>query len=156
MRTATHKKLMVLLGKAKVGEKQRHELIHSWTRGRTRSTRELAAQELNDLCWKLEYDYLFRTGVDAYIELYKKKQRSVVLTIATRVGIHIPNDWGRFNQFMKASSIYKKELHKYEIEELDKLIRQMRALEANQNRSAETVGTKAWYRKLGFSEVSKN
>ena len=78
------------------------------------------------------------------------------MTVATRVGVHNPNDWDKFNGFMLKRSVYKKALNKYAIDELDVLIKQFRGLEANYNKSADKTGTKAWRHKRGWAEISMN
>lgn len=146
---------MVLMSKAKLNDTQsRHELIHDWTNGRTSSSKELTPEERQDLIWKFQNDSTFNPS--AYVEIKKKKKRSEVLTIATRVGIHEPDNWDRFNGFMKERSIYKKELHKYGLAELEELIKQFRGIERNEARSAKNAGTKAYNRAHGFAEMSMN
>ena len=78
------------------------------------------------------------------------------MSIATRVGIHDTNDWSKFNGFMLKSSVCKKALNKYDIDELDAIIKQFRGLEANYKKSANKTGTKAWRHKHGLSEISMN
>jgi len=85
-----------------------------------------------------------------------REKRSVILTIATRTGIKDADCWIKFNKWMLNSSILKKELHKYNSDELDKLIKQFRGLEANYNKSANKTGTKAWLHKNKFQPLSKN
>lgn len=147
---------MTLFSTYGIDEKQRHELIYAWTSGRTQSSKELHALEIDDLCDKLESDYRFRTNMDAYTELEKKNRRSVVLSIATRCGIHDTNDWSKFNQFMLNSSIKKKRLNDYDIDELDALIKQFRGLEANYTKSAKKPGTKAYYHSNGLPFLFPN
>ena len=88
--------------------------------------------------------------------LVKKKLRSRVLAIATRTGIHDTNDWDKFNCFMLHNSICKKSLNLYDLEELEELVKQFRALERNYKKSAEKAGTKAWAHQFGFPSTSKN
>ena len=94
--------------------------------------------------------------VSADMELVMKRKRSVILTIATNTGIKEANDWKKFNQFMKSSSILKKELHAYSYTELDDLSKQFRKLEANYNNSKEKVGNKAWHHATGIPKTSSN
>ena len=93
---------------------------------------------------------------DAETILAKKKLRSQVLTIATRTGIHDTNDWDKFNRFMIHNSVCKKTLNLYNLDELEKLVQQFRALERNYNKSANKVGTKAWAHKNHLPNVSNN
>ncbi len=90
------------------------------------------------------------------IVLAKKKLRSQVLTIATRTGIHDTNDWEKFNRFMLHNSVCKKSLNLYNLEELEELVLQFRALERNYNKSADKTGTKAWAHKWGLPSTSNN
>jgi hypothetical protein len=92
----------------------------------------------------------------AEMELIMKRKRSVILTIATDTGIKEPNSWTKFNNWMKASSIHKKELHAYNYDELDELTKQFRGLKANYENSAEKMGTKAWHHSTGIPKPSSN
>lgn len=97
-----------------------------------------------------------KNNPDLQKELALKKQRSIVLNIATQTGIHNPSDWSVFNSFMLNRSVLKKPLRKYDLEELDQLIKQFRALEENYNSSAKKVGTKAWNHTNSFPDLSRN
>ncbi|RWW91840.1 hypothetical protein [Flavobacterium cerinum] len=153
---ATQAKLMTLFTKYGIDEKQRHELIYAWTSGRTESTKDLHGLEIDDLCEKLEADFRYRTNIDAYTELEKKSKRSIVLTIAQRTAIHDPANWKKFNDFMLNSSIHKKRLNDYELNELDELIKQFRGLERNYNKSSNKAGTKAYFHSKGLPNVNPN
>jgi len=158
--TATHRRLMTLLSRAGVDNETRHDLVFAWTDGRTSSTRDLTDEELNNLCWKLENDFSFTANVrhtaDAIKELAMKQRRSTVLAIAQRVGIHEGTDFKKFNAWMRERSVHKKQLTKYDYEELADLVKQMHALEANYKASAENAGTKAWYQHHGIPQSSGN
>lgn len=95
-------------------------------------------------------------AISAEMELIMKRKRSVILTIATKTGIKEVNDWTKFNQWMKTSSILKKELHAYKYDELDDLNKQFRQLEINYNESAQKVGNKAWHHATGIPKNSFN
>jgi hypothetical protein len=95
-------------------------------------------------------------SVSAEMELIMKRKRSVILTIATKTGIKEVNSWSKFNLWMKNNSIFKKELHAYEYDELDQLTRQFRGLEKNYDESAKKVGNKAWHHATGIPKVSDN
>ncbi|NLN33847.1 MAG: hypothetical protein GX159_09685 [Flavobacteriaceae bacterium] len=97
-----------------------------------------------------------KTNVSPEVEILMRNKRSTVLTIATRTGIKKPDTWDEFNNWMKTKSVHKKDLHRYSSDELDDLIRQFRALESNFKKSAEKVGTKAWYQKTGLPQASFN
>lgn len=153
---STHKKLMTLFSKAYFDAQQRHELVYIFTNGRTKSTTQLTPGEIDRLCYKLENDSRFTATVDAQFEMEKRKKRSVILTIATRTGIHDPNDWSKFNSFMVNSSRLKKQLNKYELLELDDLIKQFRGLEANYKKSSKKFGTKANFHHFNLPEISIN
>lgn len=133
-----HRKLMALLSKQGYTDEQRHDLVWKFTSCRTESTRDLSEQELRELCRFLE-------EFSAEMELLLRKKRATVLTIAQRCAIHDPEDWSKFNGFMKNRSICKKPLKDYTYEELNKLIQQFRKLEENYNRSANNYNTKAWW-----------
>ena len=80
-------------------------------------------------------------------EVIMKEYRSKILAIATREGIHFPDDWKNFNHFMLFSSRFKKPLNAHNLEELKELLKQMNALAYNNAKSAEHPMTKAWERK---------
>jgi len=85
-----------------------------------------------------------------------REKQSIILTIATRTGIKEPDSWTKFNEWMLNSSVQKKELHKYNSDELDKLIKQFRGIESNYKKSAEKTGTKAWRHKHKFAPIGLN
>ncbi len=155
-----HRRLMVLLTQAGVDEDTRHELVYGWTGGRTSSTKGLYENELNDMIWKLQHDSFFTSNLNrsanAMKELAIKQKRSNVLAIAQRCGLHGGTDFKQFNGFMENRSILKKRLNKYTLEELDQLIQQMHAIEANYKASSNHVGTKAWHEHYGIPQSSEN
>ena len=85
-----------------------------------------------------------------------KRYKSNILTIATRIGIKEPDSWEAFNRFMLSSSILKKKLNDYSLEELKDLEIQFRAMQVNYDRSSLKVGTKAWYHKNKLIPPSNN
>lgn len=152
---------MALMSKAGINDgKSRHDLVRAWTGGRTESSRDLYEKEIDDLIWKIQNDFSFTTNhartVSALEENALRQKRSTVLAIATRCDIHDVRDFKKFNNWMKKSSIHKKRLNSYTLDELDELIKQMHKLEANYKASAEKAGTKAWHHKYGVPEVSGN
>ncbi|MCC9072474.1 hypothetical protein LNQ49_12860 [Flavobacterium sp. F-65] len=95
-------------------------------------------------------------SLSAEMELIMKRKRSMILTLATKTGIKEPDNWTKFNNWMNNSSIHKKALNAYNYDELDELIKQFRALEANYESSAEKTGTKAWHHATGIPKPSTN
>ena len=85
-----------------------------------------------------------------------KTKRSYILTIATEIGIKEPDNWTRFNNFMKKDSVVKKPLKDCNMEELNQVYRQFRGMQANYHKSAEKTGTKAWYHKHKLNQPSQN
>lgn len=154
MNESKHRQLMAILNKQGYDADARHDLIYSFTEGRTISTRDLFDIELTELVNQLNGNTSTRSEVELKIAL--KEKRAIVLSIAQRVGIHEGTNFDKFNAFMEARSILKKRLNKYSIDELDPLIKQFRGLEANFNQSAENAGTKAWNKVNGFSQLSDN
>ncbi len=148
---ATIKQVMTLLGKAGIKEELKKEMVYNFTNGRTQSVRELNARELN-----LLYNQINTKTQSADMELALRRKRSVVLTLATETGIKAPDNWTRFNGWMHKSSVLKKELHAYDYDELDVLIRQFRGLKANYDHSAAKTGTKAWHHATGIPTISNN
>jgi len=151
----THKQLMTLLSRAGYDNDARHELVYAWTSGRSKSSKDLTQIELDELVAKIQEDFKF-SRTDAQIENLKRQKRSTVLAIATRTGIKKPERWAEFNSFMLASSILKKPLNKYKLDELDKLIKQFKSLELNYECSAAKAGTKAWHHATGIPKISSN
>lgn len=148
-RESVRRRMMALFAKARITDDMRHELVYAWTNGRTNSSSKLELHEMRDLCWKFE-NHFDAPATLMYIETEKKKLRSIVLTIACEVGIKEPNDFKSFNSFMMNHSVCKKEMHKYSIEELQSLVKQFRQIKRNQDKSAGTPGTKAWYQAAGL------
>lgn len=153
MNESKHRQLMAILNKRGFDAESRHELVYSYTEGRTKSTRELYDIELNELVNQLN---AVETHDRASLQIALKEKRTIVLAIAQRVGIHKGTNFDKFNAFMEARSILKKALNKYTIDELDQLIKQFRGLEANFQKSAENAGTKALNKANGFSQPSDN
>lgn len=160
MNESKHRQLMAILNKQGYDADARHDLIYSFTEGRTISTRELFDIELTELVNQLNgadpHRRLSAEQSKAGLQLALKEKRAIVLSIAQRVGIHEGTNFDKFNAFMEARSFLKKRLNKYTIDELDDLIRQFRGLEANFQKSAENAGTKAWNKVNGFSQLSDN
>ena len=145
---------MAILHKQGYDSDARHDLVYSFTEGRTISTRDLFDIELTELVNQL-HSSGYKSSELAY-KMALKEKRSIVLTIAQRVGIHEGTGFNKFNAFMEARSILKKRLNKYTLDELDELVKQFRGLEANFQKSAEKSGTKAWNKINGFSQLSDN
>ncbi len=145
---------MAILTKKGFDADSRHELVYSFTDGRTKSTRDLYDLELTDLVNQLQN--IERASSQLTEKIALKEKRAIVLTIAQRTGIHEGTSFDKFNAFMEARSILKKRLSKYTLDELDQLIKQFRGLEANFQKSAENAGTKAWNKANGFSQISDN
>lgn len=154
MNESKHRQLMAILNKKGFDADSRHELVYSYTEGRTKSTRELFDLELTDLVNQLQKIEQASSQLTEKIAL--KEKRAIVLAIAQRTGIHEGTSFDKFNAFMETRSILKKRLSKYTLDELEDLIRQFRGLEANFNKSAEKSGTKAWNKANGFSQISDN
>lgn len=155
MKTTTnvHRRLMTLLSRQGYDTEARHELVWQFTNMRTESTRDLTNTELWELCNWLEQRVPKEEQTTN--ELLLREKRAIVLSIATRVGIHDTNDWGKFNAFMLHRSILKKPLKDYKLKELNRLIQQFRRIEENYNNSADSYNTKAfWHR--GSRLVSLN
>lgn len=146
---AARRRMMALFARARITDDQRHELVYAWTSGRTSSSSSLELQEMRDIIWKFENQFDAPATV-LYIEAEKKKQRAIVLKIATDTGIKEPENFEKFNRFMLNYSILKKELHRYNLEELYELVKQFRGLERNYQRSAQQPGTKAWHHSNGL------
>jgi len=155
MNESKHRQLMAILTKQGYDADARHDLIYSFTEGRTISTRDLFDLEMTELVNQLQGGSV-ETHDRASLQIALKEKRAIVLAIAQRTGIHEGTSFSKFNAFMEARSILKKRLNKYTLDELDQLIKQFRGLEANFQKSAENAGTKAWNKANGFSQLSDN
>ncbi|MGV4564444.1 hypothetical protein ACQ1P3_07585, partial [Ornithobacterium rhinotracheale] len=74
---------------------------------------------------------------------------SIVLKIATKIGVHNPESWAPFNNFMLKSSILHKPLKDYDLEELKELVKQFKSMERKEDAYRKVAGSKPWFRKLG-------
>ncbi len=150
---ATIKQLQTLFGKLGIAEPQRHQRINAWTSGRTQTSKELQADELQELCESLKSEV---NAQKQQLDDAKRLRRSTILTIATRTGIKQPNDWDTFNHFMLHSSFVKKSLNICNLDELELVINQFRALERSNAKSAQTAGTKAFFNERGMPNITNN
>ena len=126
--------------------------------GRTTDIDELTDQELEDV-YKIFFPTERNIAEQVFMLNYEKllkEHRSIVLSIATRIGLKEPDSWDKFNNWMLKSSILKKKLNDYNLQEIKDLERQLRATESNYQASAEKAGNKAWYHKNKFPIPSKN
>jgi hypothetical protein len=126
--------------------------------GRTTDIDELTDQELEDV-YKIFFPAERNIAEQVFMLNYEKllkEHRSIVLSIATRIGLKEPDSWDKFNNWMLKSSILKKKLNDYNLQEIKDLERQLRATESNYQASAEKAGNKAWYHKNKFPIPSKN
>ncbi len=140
-----HRKLMTVLSQMGVDDDMRHDMIWRYTGGRTASSRELTQSELEHLISRLEDDR----------ENKVRRLRSTILEIATRTGIHDPNDWSKFNGFMLNRSVYKKPLPDYSYKELKDLLRQFKGIERSFARASKNPKNMSYWKKRGL-EPSKN
>ena len=126
--------------------------------GRTTDIDELTDQELAEV-YKIFFPTERNIAEQVFLLNYEKllkEHRSIVLSIATRIGLKEPDSWDKFNNWMLKSSILKKKLNDYNLQEIKDLERQLRATESNYQASAEKPGNKAWYHKNKFTIPSKN
>ncbi|GGE89389.1 hypothetical protein GCM10010984_03770 [Chishuiella changwenlii] len=89
-------------------------------------------------------------------QIMLRNKRSIALTIATRTGIKEVDSWEKFNNWMLKRSVLKKELYRYNLDELDLLIKQFRALEKNHNNTIIQLGIKAWLQKNKHLSFNQN
>lgn len=118
--------------------------------GRTTLLEELNEKELNRL---LKF-YAPQPNLEAYVahleqEGDKKALRSIVLKIATKLGIHKVDNWEPFNNFMLKSSVLHKPLKDYTLEELKALVKQFKSMERKEDAYRKVTGSKPWYRQMG-------
>jgi len=148
---ATIRQLQSLFTKLGYDKQTRGQRIFAWTSGRTTSSSALDQEELNELftAIKSEYDLL-----KASQQNKKREKRSVILTIASGAGIKKPSGWQEFNHFMLYKSVVKKDLRLCSLDELDAVIKQLRAVLANNARSGQRPTNKAWFD--NFWKISSN
>jgi len=126
--------------------------------GRTTDIEDLSDKELAEV-YKIFFPTERNIAEQVFMLNYEKllkEHRSIVLSIATRIGLKEPDSWDKFNNWMLKSSILKKKLNDYNLQEIKDLERQLRATESNYQASAEKAGNKAWYHKNKFPIPSKN
>ena len=126
--------------------------------GRTTDIDELSDEELAEV-YKIFFPAERNIAEQVFLLNYEKllkEHRSIVLSIATRIGLKEPDSWDKFNNWMLKSSILKKKLNDYNLQEIKDLERQLRATESNYQASSEKAGNKAWYHKNKFPIPSKN
>lgn len=126
--------------------------------GRTTDIEELSDEELAEV-YKIFFPAERNIAEQVFMLNYEKllkEHRSIVLSIATRIGLKEPDNWDKFNNWMLKSSILKKKLNDYNLQEIKDLERQLRATESNYQASAEKAGNKAWHHKNKFPIPSKN
>lgn len=126
--------------------------------GRTTDIEELSDEELAEV-YRIFFPTERNIAEQVFMLNYEKllkEHRSIVLSIATRIGLKEPDSWDKFNNWMLKSSILKKKLNDYNLQEIKDLERQLRATESNYQASAEKAGNKAWYHKNKFPIPSKN
>ena len=126
--------------------------------GRTTDIEELSDEELAEV-YKIFFPAERNIAEQVFMLNYEKllkEHRSIVLSIATRIGLKELDSWDKFNNWMLKSSILKKKLNDYNLQEIKDLERQLRATESNYQASAEKAGNKAWYHKNKFPIPSKN
>ena len=126
--------------------------------GRTTDIEELSDEELAEV-YKIFFPTERNIAEQVFMLNYEKllkEHRSIILSIATRIGLKEPDSWDKFNNWMLKSSILKKKLNDYNLQEIKDLERQLRATESNYQASSEKAGNKAWYHKNKFPIPSKN
>ena len=126
--------------------------------GRTTDIEELSDEELAEV-YKIFFPTERNIAEQVFMLNYEKllkEHRSIVLSIATRIGLKEPDSWDKYDSWMLKSSILKKKLNDYNLQEIKDLERQLRATESNYQASAEKAGNKAWYHKNKLPIPSKN
>ncbi|WP_131725536.1 MULTISPECIES: hypothetical protein [unclassified Chryseobacterium] len=80
-------------------------------------------------------------------ELLRNGWISKILKLAEETGIKEKGGFHKFNNWMFASSVFKKHLNAHSILELQRVHQQLQAVKTNNARSATKVMTKAWWDK---------
>ncbi|MBE7686584.1 hypothetical protein F7647_11035 [Tenacibaculum piscium] len=79
-----------------------------------------------------------------------KRLRSIILNDAQNIGLYKPDDWQKFNVFMKNKSVLKKPLNSYEICEFPALILQFKSMRHKFKNNKTKVGSADWYTFIGI------
>lgn len=129
--------------------------INGFTSWRTTLIDELTEKEARTL---LEIHTPRPADLDAEFnalkeEIVRKNYKSAILALAERTGLKDPGDFQKFNSWMMLKSKFKKHLNAHSLTELKQLYNQLRAVQANNARSAQRPMTKAWWHK---GEQNKN
>ncbi|MGP1500772.1 MAG: hypothetical protein ACTTJM_03190 [Bergeyella cardium] len=85
-----------------------------------------------------------------------KSLRSIILKDATYIGLLEPDNWNRFNNWMRTLSPLKKPLKDYKFNEFGDLIKQFKSLKTKYNKQAKIPYTKEWYHKHNMPKPSDN
>ena len=147
------KKLLNKFGKAALEES-------CWikSKGRTGDIDELDIEEI-----ELIYNMFFPkqpTAADIINQQQEKIRlrdlQAIILKDAQYIGLHDPQDFAPFNNFMIKRSPLKKVLPFYKIDEFDELIKQFKSLRSKYEKEAKVPYTKAWYHKNKLPIPSNN
>ncbi|MCZ2084135.1 MAG: hypothetical protein LC112_07655 [Flavobacteriales bacterium] len=80
-------------------------------------------------------------------DFIKREWKSAVLAMAEKTNIKEKGSFAKFNNWMIASSRFKKHLNAHTIDELKLVHQQLKAVQQNNARSATRPMTKAWWNK---------
>ncbi|MEQ3500632.1 hypothetical protein ABMY20_12815 [Tenacibaculum sp. SSH1-16] len=140
---------------SKFSRENLEQSVYMQSNGRTFDIDMLTTDELQGLF------YLFfpmekpqkqaKRVLDLEQEKELKRLRSVILSDAQKIGLYTPGDWTRFNEFMSKSSVLKKGLNRYKLDEFPELIKQFKSMRYRFDKSRTVVGSKAWYQALGLT-----
>ncbi|WP_187477823.1 hypothetical protein [Amniculibacterium sp. G2-70] len=85
-----------------------------------------------------------------------KRLRAIILKDAHYMGLYNPHDFSGFNAFMEKSSVLKKVLPFYKIDEFPELIKQFKSMRAKYEKDITVVGSKAWHHYHQLPMPSRN
>ena len=123
--------------------------INGFTGWRTTLVEELTDQEAQQL---LDIHCPKPKTVDAEYnalkeDFIKREWKSAVLAMAEKTNIKEKGCFAKFNNWMIASSRFKKHLNAHTIDQLKLVHQQLKAVQQNNARSATRPMTKAWWNK---------
>lgn len=123
--------------------------INGFTGWRTTLVEELTDQEAQQL---LDIHCPKPKTVDAEYnalkeDFIKREWKSAVLAMAEKTNIKEKGSFAKFNNWMIASSRFKKHLNAHTIDQLKLVHQQLKAVQQNNARSATRPMTKAWWNK---------
>ncbi|WP_233890536.1 hypothetical protein, partial [Tenacibaculum piscium] len=101
------------------------------SKGRTSRIEKLEADEIAAIYYLFHPNERPKSDKEKLTEFQQqaelKRLRSIILADAQYIGLYNPNNWNKFNAFMKHTSVLKKPLNAYKIADFPQLIKQFKS-----------------------------